>query len=119
MIVHKRYRFTGTTAGQDESGGVTTIYIADAEGGPYFSLQREFGSNLPQPEDLYIEYCHQGTSSYGSLKKLMLTRSRLEAQLENGLAIQIDLQITPEEWASLQAGFDQLLVGLESFILYH
>jgi len=119
MVIHKSYQFVATTADCDGSDEIGTLYIADAKGGPYLTLMREFESELPQPEDLYIEYGDQGTELYGSLKKLTLTRSKLDALIEGGTAIQIELQITDEEWSALEAGLNQLLKGLESFVLHH
>ena len=119
MVIHKNYNFTATTAGSDEIDGVTTVYIADAAGGPYLTLQRSFESKLPEPEDLYIEYGDQSSGSYGSLKNFTLTKRRVVALVEGGISIQIDLQIGDEEWNDLEAGFEKLLEGLEPFIQRH
>lgn len=119
MEIHTAYKFVATTAGYDQIDGACTAYIGDGTGGPYFLIQRSTSENLPQPEDLYLEYGDQKTGTYGSLKRLTLTRSRLNAFIDGGTSIEAELQITDENWKSLEGGVERLLEGLEPFILRH
>lgn len=119
-MVDKEYSFTATSAGYDVGEDGVAVYIAeDTSGGPYFSIVRKVSTALPQPEDLYIEYGAQGAWPQGSLKRLTLTRHRVDAVIEGGVSIHIALQIGDGEWRDLQSGFDELFNGLEPFIQHH
>ena len=117
MEIYSVYEFTATTAGFDTEDENTTLYVADKAGGPYFLMQRSLTEKPPQPEDLYLEFGGQNSGAYGSLKRLALTRQSLEAFIEDGTKVSIDLSVGDEEWTNLEEGLKILLKGLEPFIL--
>ena len=110
------YDFTANTVGYDRIDGVATVYLADEAEGAYLLMQRSSSPEGAAPEDLYLEYGDQSTGSYGNLRAIAVTRTRLSAKTADGMEIIATLDVSDSAWNHLKSGVDRVLAGLESFI---